>query len=97
VRQLAPAWRRSGRPALWAATIATVVGLLAVDFALTRRPHAVSMSEAVRWSAFYVALPLAFGAYVWVQFGSVQGLEYLTGYLVEKSVSVDSLFVFMLL
>ena len=84
-------------PGLWAATIGAVVALLALDFVLTRRPHAVSMREALAWSAFYIALPLVFGGYVWWQFGSERGLEYLTGYLVEKSLSVDNLFVFMLL
>jgi tellurite resistance protein TerC len=86
-----------GTPALWAGVIAAVVVLLAVDFLITRRPHEVSMKEALGWSAFYVALPLAFGGYVWAQFGSDRGVEYLTGYLVEKSLSVDNLFVFMLL
>ena len=84
-------------PGLWAVTIGAVVVLLAVDFVLTRRPHEVSMREAVGWSAFYVALPLAFGGFVWTQYGSERGVEYLTGYLVEKSLSVDNLFVFMLL
>ncbi|MCE5292810.1 MAG: TerC family protein [Nocardiaceae bacterium] len=84
-------------PALWAATIAIVVGLIALDFVLTRRPHEVSMREAVAWSAFYIALPLAFGVFVWVEYGQDRGLEYLTGYVVEKSLSVDNLFVFMLL
>jgi TerC family integral membrane protein len=55
------------------------------------------MREAVAWSAFYVALPLAFGLYVWSAHGGDRGLEYYTGYLVEKSLSVDNLFVFMLL
>jgi TerC family integral membrane protein len=86
-----------GTPALWTASIAVVVGLLALDFVLTRRPHDVSMKEALGWSAFYVALPLAFGGFVWAQYGSDRGVEYLTGYLVEKSLSVDNLFVFMLL
>lgn len=84
-------------PALWAVTVIGVLALLALDFALTRKPHEVSMREAVGWSVFYVALPLAFGAYIWARFGSGTGLEYLTGYLVEKSLSVDNLFVFMLL
>ncbi len=84
-------------PGLWAVTLGAVVVLLAVDFLLTRRPHEVSMREAVGWSVFYVALPLAFGGFVWTQYGSERGVEYLTGYLVEKSLSVDNLFVFMLL
>jgi tellurite resistance protein TerC len=86
-----------GTPALWAAVLGAVVVLVAVDFLLTRRPHEVSMKEALGWSAFYIALPLAFGGYVLAQHGSERGVEYLTGYLVEKSLSVDNLFVFMLL
>ncbi|HEY3436593.1 MAG TPA: TerC/Alx family metal homeostasis membrane protein [Actinotalea sp.] len=93
----APALTSVGTPMLWAVTLAVVVGLVVVDFLLTRRPHEVSMREAAGWSAFYVALPLAFGGFVWAKFGGATGLEYLTGYLVEKSLSVDNLFVFMLL
>jgi tellurite resistance protein TerC len=84
-------------PLLWGITVAAVVVLLGVDFALTRRPHEVSTREAAAWSAFYVALPLAFGGWIWARYGSQRGVEYLTGYLVEKSLSADNLFVFLLL
>jgi tellurite resistance protein TerC len=84
-------------PTLWFITIGVVLALLVVDFIATRRPHEVSMKEAIAWSAFYVALPLAFGLYVWSAHGGDRGLEYYTGYLVEKTLSVDNLFVFMLL
>ncbi|MBG6095589.1 TerC family protein [Nocardioides luteus] len=84
-------------PTLWAVTIAAVVVLISLDFVLTRKPHDVSMKEAIGWSAFYVALPLAFGVWVWNAHGSQTGFEYYTGYIVEKSLSVDNLFVFMLL
>lgn len=84
-------------PAMWFATILAVLCLLALDFLLTRRPHEVSMREALGWSAFYIALPLGFGGWIWSRYGSTTGVEYLTGYLVEKSLSVDNLFVFMLL
>jgi TerC family integral membrane protein len=82
---------------MWAVTILAVLVLIAVDFLITRRPHEVSMREALGWSAFYIALPLAFGGWIWATFGSDIGVQYLTGYLVEKSLSVDNLFVFMLL
>ncbi|WP_416955036.1 TerC family protein [Nocardioides sp. T5] len=84
-------------PTLWFVTIGVVLALLVVDFIATRRPHEVKMKEAIGWSAFYVALPLAFGLYVWNVHGGDRGLEYYTGYLVEKTLSVDNLFVFMLL
>lgn len=86
-----------GTPTLWLVTIGAVLGLLVLDFLITRKPHEVSMREAVGWSAFYVAIPLAFGGWVWSTYGQERGLEYYTGYLVEKSLSVDNLFVFIIL
>ena len=86
-----------GTPLLWGLTIGAVIVLLVVDFLITRRPHEVSMKEAVAWSSFYVAIPLTFGVWIWQQYGDQRGLEYYTGYLVEKSLSVDNLFVFLLL
>ena len=65
-----------GTPTLWTLVIGAVVVLLAVDFLLTRRPHEVSMKEALAWSAFYVALPLAFAGYVFLDFGYDRGLEF---------------------
>ncbi|TDB71488.1 TerC/Alx family metal homeostasis membrane protein [Micromonospora sp. KC723] len=97
VSYLAADLQSVGTPTLWAVTIAGVLALLVLDFLVTRRPHEVSVREALGWSAFYVALPLAFGVWLWSRHGSQQGIEYLTGYLVEKSLSVDNLFVFMLL
>jgi len=86
-----------GSPLLWGITIAVLLGLLAVDFAVTRRPHDVPMREAVGWTAFYLALPVAFGLVVWPMYGSEVSVEFFTGWVVEKSLSVDNLFVFMLL
>ena len=86
-----------GSPELWAISIAAVLVLFGLDFMITRKPHEVSMKEAIGWSAFYIALPLAFGVWIWQAFGSQRGLEFYAGYLVEKSLSVDNLFVFMLL
>lgn len=82
---------------LWLITVGGILALLALDFLITRRPHAVSMKEALGWSAFYIALPLTFGLYVWNVHGHQIGLEYYTGYLVEKSLSVDNLFIFILI
>ncbi|MEV4094252.1 TerC family protein [Streptosporangium saharense] len=84
-------------PGLWTITIGALLVLLALDFAITHRPHEVRMREAVGWSIFYLALPLAFGVYLWAAHGSGVSVEFFTGYVVEKSLSVDNLFVFMLL
>ena len=64
-----------GTPMLWGLTIGAIAVLLLVDFLVTRRPHEVSMREAVAWSAFYVAIPLAFGVWVWQAHGSQTGVE----------------------
>ncbi|GAA1990469.1 TerC family protein [Terrabacter lapilli] len=93
----APVTDSIGTPTLWIATIAGVAALFVVDFLITRRPHDPSMREAVGWSAFYIAVPVLFGGWLWWQYGSQQGVEYYTGYLVEKSLSVDNLFVFIIL
>lgn len=86
-----------GTPWLWAATIAGVLVLLALDFVVTRKPHEVSMREAVGWSVFYIALPVIFGLALWAGYDGTVSTEFFTGYLLEKSLSVDNLFVFMLL
>jgi len=86
-----------GTPLLWGLTLGAIVVLFVADFIVTRRPHEVSMREAVGWSAFYVAIPVGFGVWIWQQYGGGTGVEYYTGYLVEKSLSVDNLFVFLLL
>lgn len=86
-----------GTPSLWATTLVVVLAVFALDFVITRKPHEVEMREAIRWSLIYIALPLAFGVWVAASHGGQLGLEYYTGYLVEKSLSVDNLFVFMLL
>lgn len=86
-----------GTPWLWAVSIFVLIALLVTDFAVTHKPHEVSLREAVGWSVFYLALPLVFALWLWPTYGSDQALEFTTGFLVEKSLSVDNLFVFMLL
>jgi tellurite resistance protein TerC len=82
----------------WVATLGLMGGLLAVDIGYSaRRPHAVGFREAAAWSVFYVAVALLFG----VAFGFIAGWEfgtqYFAGYVVEKSLSVDNLFVFVII
>ncbi|WP_291378468.1 TerC family protein [Demequina sp.] len=86
-----------GTPLLWAGTLVAVLVVVVLDFLVTHKPHEVSMREAVKWSIIYIALPLLFGVWVIAAHDSTTGIEYYTGYLVEKSLSVDNLFVFMLL
>ncbi|MEU8817667.1 TerC/Alx family metal homeostasis membrane protein [Actinoplanes sp. NPDC048796] len=84
-------------PQLWAISILVLVALLAADFWVTRKPHDVPMREAVGWSVFYLTLPAVFGLVLWWAYGSRPAVEFYTGFVVEKSLSVDNLFVFMLL
>lgn len=87
-----------GSPALWAAFVAFVAAMLALDLGVFhRKAHAVGFREAAAWSAVWIALALLFGAWVWRAFGAQRGLEFLAGYLVEKSLSVDNVFVFLVL
>ncbi|MGB7757394.1 MAG: TerC family protein [Salinisphaera sp.] len=83
---------------VWAATIAGIAALLIFDFfAHVRTPHEPSMKEAGGWSIFYVIIALVFGAGLWFVWGHDHGVEYLAGYVTEKSLSVDNLFVFVII
>lgn len=96
-----------GSPLLWGAFAALVVVALLVDLVLMRHggPHKVTFKEALLWSIGWIGLALAFNAGLWwyvsQQAGEIVGnrvaLEFLTGYLVEKSLAVDNIFVFLML
>jgi tellurite resistance protein TerC len=82
----------------WAATIALIVALFAVDLLLAGwRPHAVGFREAVGWSVFYIAVAIGFGVVFTILAGGEFGAQYFAGYVVEKSLSVDNLFVFVII
>ena len=83
---------------LWAATLLGLVGIITADLIIVdRRPHPFTPKEATRWVIFYVALAMAFAAFITVTFGSQYGGEFLAGYITEYSLSVDNLFVFMII
>lgn len=82
----------------WGATLGLLAALFAADLLVaTLRPHAVGYREAALWSAGYIAAALAFGGVLASLAGWGPGAEYFAGYLVEKSLSVDNLFVFVLI
>ena len=82
----------------WALTIGLVVGLLALDLILAAvRPHRVGFGEATAWSVFYIGVAVAFGVWFMAAYGADFGTQYFAGYLVEKSLSVDNLFVFVII
>ena len=83
---------------LWAALIVGILGLIVLDFVtVSRKPHDVMFKEAALWSLFYIGIAIAFGVWVWTSYGSTFGTEYFAAYLVEKSLSVDNLFVFIII
>jgi tellurite resistance protein TerC len=83
-----------GTPGLWLGFTGLVLALLAVDLGIFhRKAHEVGVREAMVWSAVWVALSLGFNVWVWASFGSERGTEFLTGYLIEKALAVDNIFV----
>ncbi|PRX46610.1 tellurite resistance protein TerC [Prauserella shujinwangii] len=82
----------------WVATVGLIVVLLTVDLVLAAvRPHRVGFGEATAWSVFYILVAVLFGVWFTLAHGGELGTEYFTGYLVEKSLSVDNLFVFVII
>jgi tellurite resistance protein TerC len=87
-----------GTPTLWVGFTVFVLALLALDLGVIhRRAQVVRVREALVWSAVWIVLALVFNVGVYFWFGSERALEFLTGYVVEKSLSVDNLFVFSVL
>jgi tellurite resistance protein TerC len=87
-----------GTPILWVAFNLFVLVALALDLGVFhRKAHKIGFKEAAITSALWIALSLAFGYFVWHWHGSTRGLEYFTGYLIEKALSVDNLFVFLVI
>ena len=82
----------------WVAFNGFVLAMLAVDlFLFHRDPHEVSIKEALTWSGVWIGLALIFNAGIWHWHGRQAGLEFLAGYLIEKSLSVDNIFVFLMI
>ena len=97
---IAPTW-------LWIFFVTCVLAALFVDFVVLRKQgaHSVSVKEALNWSLIWVALSLAFNGLFWwavyqdhgVATANTRGMEFLTGYLIEKSLAVDNIFVFLMI
>jgi tellurite resistance protein TerC len=84
-----------GTPGLWIGFTIFVLAMLALDLGVFhRRAHAISIKEALLWSIVWMTLAFTFNAGVYSWFGATRGLEFLTGYLIEKALAVDNIFVF---
>ena len=82
----------------WAVVVGIILALIVIDLlTVSRKPHEVMFKEASIWSIFYISVAVIFGVWVWQSAGSQFGTEYFAAYLVEKSLSVDNLFVFIII
>jgi tellurite resistance protein TerC len=82
----------------WALVVGAIIALIVVDLlTVSSKPHDVMFKEAAIWSIFYIGIAIGFGVWVWQTAGSQFGTEYFAAYLVEKSLSVDNLFVFIII
>jgi tellurite resistance protein TerC len=87
-----------GTPAQWAAFFALIVAMLAFDLGIVhRKEHTVGLREAAFWSVVWTIIALIFNGWVYYEFGSQLGLEFLTGYIIERSLSFDNIFVFIVI
>ena len=82
---------------VWGAFIGFIVAMLSVDLFVHRDTHPISVREAAWWSAIWIGFALAFAGVIWVWMGPQAGGQYLAGYLLEKSLSVDNIFIFSLI
>ncbi|BAL92541.1 putative TerC-family integral membrane protein [Actinoplanes missouriensis 431] len=83
---------------VWVLTVLFIIGLLLFDFFFhVRRAHVPRLREAAFWTSIYVSIAILFGVGVWIFGGSTMGAEYFAGYVTEEALSVDNLFVFLLL
>src|SRR4051812_12609978 len=87
-----------GAPIYWVGFLVFVLVMLALDLLVfNRKAHVVGMKEALLWSLVWISLSMCFAGLVWWKFGDRRALEFLTGWVVEKALSVDNIFVFIVL
>jgi tellurite resistance protein TerC len=87
-----------GTPLQWGVFIVLVLAMLVLDLGVVhRKEHRVELREAVVWSVVWTVIALAFNAWIYFRFGPQPGLEFLTGYVIERSLSFDNIFVFVVI
>ncbi len=87
----------SDQSLMWAGFGVLMVVMLTIDLGLNRKAHQVSFRQALAWSLVWISLALAFNVGIYVFLGQTKALEFFTGYIIEKSLSVDNLFVFIMI
>lgn len=87
----------SGQTLMWMTFGLLMAVMLAIDLAMNRKAHAVSFRQALTWSIIWISLAMLFNVGIYIFLGKIKALEFFTGYLIEKSLSVDNLFVFIMI
>ena len=82
---------------MWLSVIGLIVAMLLIDLFAHRKAHEIAVKEAAAWSLFWVFTGVAFGALVWTQFGAEFGQQYFAGFLIEKSLAVDNVFIWAII
>lgn len=82
---------------MWFAVLGAILVMLAIDLFAHRRAHEISLREAAGWSIFWVSLGLGFGVIVWLTAGAEFGQQYFAGFLIEKSLAVDNVFIWAII
>jgi len=82
---------------LWFAVLGAVLVMLMVDLLAHRQAHVIGVREAAAWSVFWVACGVGFGGFIWWRYGAEFGQQYYAGYLIEKSLAVDNVFVWAII
>ena len=82
---------------LWFAVLGLILVMLAIDLFAHRHAKVIEFKEAAGWSLLWITLGLAFGVYIWFEFGAEFGQQYFSGFVIEKSLAVDNVFVWALI
>ncbi|GAA1692922.1 TerC family protein [Microcella alkalica] len=82
---------------LWFAVLGVILVMLTIDLVAHRKAHIIGVREAAAWSVVWVSLGVAFGGYIWWEYGAEFGQQYYAGYLIEKSLAVDNVFVWAII
>lgn len=82
---------------MWLAVFAGIIAMLLVDLFAHRKAHEISLREAALWSAFWVTTGIAFGVLIWTYFGEELGQQYFAGFVIEKSLAIDNVFIWALI
>ena len=82
---------------LWLAVLGLILGMLAIDLFAHRHASVISMKEAAIWSAIWISLGIAFGLFIWNMYGAELGQQYFSGFVIEKSLAVDNVFVWAII